>query len=118
MALHSINKLTSQHQLLTCLNRPRSEERESAARVQSLQPQVAVRSVDLASACGDLTCLEESITVAQRQFINAQSAYVTVDGERDECRRCLGVEEQRRGGLEALLSGLCSRLVDHSSSVD
>lgn len=66
----------------------------------------------------DTSRLKESVTVAQRQFSDAQFALITVEGECDECRRRLEVVEQRRGRLEALLCGILSHLVDHASLVD
>lgn len=43
------------------------EALDSAARVQSLGRQVAVDSAELASARGDMTRLEEPVTIAQCQ---------------------------------------------------
>lgn len=62
-----------------------------------------------------MTRLEESIAVDHCLLADAQSAVFTVDGERDEYHRRLGVEEQQCGSSEGLLRGLRSQLVDHDS---
>lgn len=53
--------------------------------------------------------------MAQRQLGDAQSALLAVEGGQDEYRRRLSIEEQRCGGLDALLCRLCGRLLDHVS---
>lgn len=65
-----------------------------------------------------MTRPEESVTVAQRHLAGAQSALPTGEGERSEYRRRLGVREQQCGSLEALLRGLHTCLVNHTSLVD
>lgn len=96
----------------------RSEVQESSVCTQSLALQVAVHSADLASARDDMARLEEPVTVAQPQLPDAQSALVTVKGQRNECRRGRGVREQQRGSLEVLLCGVQTPLVDHAPLVD
>lgn len=71
-----------------------------------------MHSADLALAHGNMTRVKESLTVAQHQLADAQLALVTVEGETDENRRRLGVEEQWRGNLEVLLRRVCSDLDD------
>lgn len=61
-----------------------------------------------------MTRLEDSVTVTQRQLVNAQSTIVTMKGEHDEYCGRLGVEEKGHGSLEALLRCLCRRWVDHT----
>lgn len=107
--------LDEQRQLLFCVDGLRSKAQDSATQIQSLERQVAARFAELASARGDITFLEESITVAECQLVGAPSALVTVKGERDEYLRRLGAEEHQRVSLEALLCGLRIRLIDHTS---
>lgn len=114
----SLSALDEQHQGLSCVDGLRSEAGEFVARVQSLQRQVAAHSAELALARGDMTWIEESVTVAHRHLSDAQSVLLAVERECNEYRSRLGVEEQRRDGLEALLRGLYSDLVYHTSLVD
>lgn len=115
MALCALNNLDEQRQLLSSIEGFCSHMRESATLVQSLQGQVAAHSVELSSACGDTLRLEESVVVAHCRLADVQSASRTVKGECNEYQHRLRVEEHHSGGLEALLPGLCSRLVDHMS---
>lgn len=65
-----------------------------------------------------MTRLKKSVAVAQGQLSDVQAPLLTVELECDDYRLRLGIEEQWRGGLEALLPGLCSRFVEHMSFVD
>lgn len=53
-----------------------------------------------------MTWLEESVEVPQCQLADVQSVLLAVEGEGSEYYRRLGIEEQRRAGLVALLPGL------------
>lgn len=118
LALRGLNSLVEQCQLLSCAEGLCSGAREPAARAQSFERQVPVRSADSASARGDMTPLQEYITVAQRQLADVHSASVLLERECHEYHRLLGVEEQRCGSLEVLHRSLRNHLVDHASFVD
>lgn len=81
LALRSLNALAEQPQPLSCDEGWNSKAQESAARLQALEHQVVVHSADLTSARSDMTPLEESITVTQRQSADAQSLLVMVEWE-------------------------------------
>lgn len=95
----------------------RSEVLEAFARMQLLDRQVSVHSADLASPRGDMNRLKESVTVAQRQLSDTQSALITEEGESLENCCHLGSEEQRRESLEALIRSFLSCLADHACLV-
>lgn len=118
LGLGGFKTLAEQRKLLSFVDMSHTKAQESAPRTQPLECQVPVHSSDLASARVDMTPLEESVTVAQRQLAEAQSALPTVTEKGDEYRSGLGVEEQQRGSLQALLRGVRNRLVDHASFVN
>lgn len=70
MALCALITLNEQREHLSFVVGLRSEGRDAAAHVQSLEPQVDVNSSELALVYGDMTRLEESVRVAQRQLID------------------------------------------------
>lgn len=74
--------------------------------------------VEFALARDEMTRLEESVEVAQCQWADVQLALLGLEGAHNEYRRHLDIEKQRHVGLEPLLCGLHSRLVDHTSSID
>lgn len=106
-----------QRQLLFCVDGLCSIASGPNTRVLWLDRQVAVHSWESPSANGAMTRLKESDAVVQRQLADIQLALPTVESEDEKHRRRLDVEEHRCGGLEALLCGLHSRPVDHSSLV-
>lgn len=103
---------------LSCVDSLRSAVQDSVGCVKSFERQIVVHSAELSSARGDMTGIEMSATVAQRQSADSQSALFTVDWKHNEYCRRHDVEEQSRGSFKALLCGLCIRLVDHASLVD
>lgn len=107
LLLRGLTTLDEQRQLSSSVDRLRSEALESAAIVQSLERQVAVHSVELALARGDMTWVEEFITIAQCQMFDAQSALLTLEGECNKYRHRLSVHENWvvvwRGGLVLLV---------------
>lgn len=91
---------------------------ESAARVWSLQHQMAVHKAGFTSLRRDLTWLEEYFEVVQRQVTDGQSVSLSVEGGSHEYRRRLDIKQQGRGALDALFCSVRSHSVDHSSLID
>lgn len=117
-ALHGLKTLAEQHQLHSCFDMLLLGARDSAAFMQLLERQGGVQSADLDSACGDMTRIGDSVTVAQLYLSNPQFALVTVKEENDEYCCRLGVVEQRRFSLKALFGSAPRRLIDHAFSLD
>lgn len=95
MAQHGLNTLAEQRHQLSCVEGLQYEARESAACVQSIEHHAAGHSADLCSGRGDMIPLEESITVDQRQLVDAKFVLVTVEGECNEYCRGLSVWQPR-----------------------
>lgn len=74
LVLHGLNTLAEQHPLLFCVDGWRPEAQDSGFCVLLLDCRAAVHSAELASALGDMTHLEESVTVAQHQMDGVQFA--------------------------------------------
>lgn len=95
-----------------------SDVQKSTARDQLLERRVVAVSAYLASDRGDMTCFEKSVSIAQHQLTECQSALLIVERECSDYRHGLGGEEQQHSGLEALIRFLRSRSIDNRSSVD
>lgn len=118
LVLRGLSTLDEQHQLFSCADELGPDGRESATCVESLDLQDSAHSAELASGRSNMTQIEESVAVAQDQLADVQLALTIIQGEHGEHFRCVGIEEQRSGSLEALLRGLRSRLVDYTCLVD
>lgn len=70
MALRDLNTPTEQGALLSCVDRIHSQAQNSCICLQSLQSPVAVHPAKLASWRDDMTRLEKSVTVTQRQLLD------------------------------------------------
>lgn len=86
--------------------------------MHSLKLQVVAHCAWLASALGDMTRLKKSVEVVHRQLADAQLALCAGDGEHDENRHRIGIQDQWRGVFEALPHSGPSHMIDHTSIVD
>lgn len=71
LALWAFDPFYELRELLFCVDLLPAEAGELAALTMSLEHQVAVHTADLASARDNMTRVEESVTVAQRQLADA-----------------------------------------------
>lgn len=117
-ALSGFSILDEKRRLLSSIDRLGSDARDLEEHGQWLESQISAHSAKLASVHGDMTRVEESIEVAQRQLTDVQSSLLSVKGERNEYCLGLGIEERRRGGLKAGLHSLHSRVVYHTFLLD
>lgn len=101
LALHSLNTLDEQHPLLLCVDGLQADGREAEVRMQSLECQVAVHPAELASVHNDKTWLTDSAEISPHQLADAQLNFLAVYGKCYKYRCRLGIEEHRRGVLEA-----------------
>lgn len=86
--------------------------------MQSFERPVSAHSVKLALTHGYVIRFKDAVEVAQHPWAETQSTLIALEREQDGYYPYHGIEEQQRGGFEALHRGLRSPLVHHTSLVD